>query len=1303
MEGSNGKVIDGETPGGEGTTERGNLGVVLPEVVAETAEDVLLLTLGLLLDVLGTVVSVLLFVDFLALGLDGLNLLVEVLKFRLLPLLDLLLAELNLAATVVDVEKGRGELAGVLTGSGENALAGSGNGAANLVGGSSGQSQDTVNGHAHVEGKLGSHEQLDTATLGLHEAVTGSGGGTRHLAGGAAVFHLVNSVAGGLHVGELVRALLTEVVETTDKDDTGLAFHDGLVTNVDGLNSGGASTDRGLDGSRRRDQQHVDPGGHSVDERLLENVVLNRLVQVAVSVHATESASTTHTGSDAVTDLGNVDVLVELVGVGDTSRQQSFGDGHEDKQGDGVDLGHNVLGNTVSLSVPASRDLTGNKSVEAESLGDQEGSSLLHADNVLARLGNLEDLDLVAVLTLELFGSFLGRLERLEILLNDNLVKKLLLLGVVATEELRLNQADTRVLQNELLVLLLDVLVVDGLTSLGVDPAGVRSGLALDRTVVVLDQTHDPSHLNATLQGELAVGLHLPAGAGVTPGTNLSKTSNDDDLLQVDHALEAVVEGSNLLLPVGEVGEVELDVGAGLNNILLVEGLRVGAVNNLVLDGVLLADSAADLASLHDILAELGHGLVEVRDELQTTVQVGENRLALAEVDNGRGHETQEVESHLLLREGADAKSFDSLGNDIVAAHETGATSPANDGTADGEVVTPVLGVPSVEQSLQGKLGLRVESIVTKGTVVGRQGQDDLGRTSLEATLGLLSLDAAKNAEQVGQHDAVSQLRSGVDLIDLATVLGDGGKRHNEVQIPAKAVLGVVNVVNQSLAVLLATLVEGHNNKLRATGTETGVHGLVVLGNLTRESTGSDNNLSTTTDETLEDLSSDGAGTSTGHESVLASKADTVLGSLLKGLQVVASELLAIVPAVKALALKVQERDGLDLALGPGGRLRLLGRAIVVGNDLVFVHRQRAKDVTVKVLDLKLGDAAKVVLDLGAVTVLGDLATLSHLLDVVLQLAAAGARDFLVVQVATSIDSGLRASGNGDVLVDGDLLAVLDELLSELLGELVSLATLRGAVVNVVLHELDQGGVGAVHDANALAHDLTVDSLETAEDDVVVHVEGILARPVPGRVVGTGLEGAEDRLDARGVEVAVLGSPEVKLGLEHLLGLLRVDVRLVTSAEVELEVSRKELELLLEQSTLILGQGIDGSGVHHHTAARATGGSASLGSGQADTSGSSVLLGDIIEKRLGVSLRSKTSSRLHGESKQQSTVLSSRAQAPSCLEVFSRGRNVEATGHLGGDQACNKGLRLLSELSVEGGLHGGTELVERNIFRLLWC
>jgi hypothetical protein len=1199
VEGSDTDIVNGKTPGGKGTTERSDARVALPEVVAHAAEEFLLLASSLLLNVSEAVLSVLLLIESSTLRLHGVNLVMNVLKLRLLPLLDGLLAALNLATAVVDVKQRRRELARVLTSGGENTLSRSRNGTTNLVRGGGSKSNDTVNGDTHVKGKLGSHDDLDTTTLGLHESISGSGGGTRHLLGSTAMSKLVNSVASGLHVGELVRTFLTKIIETTDEADASLALHDGLVTSVDGLDSGSTSTNRCLDRSGRRHQQHVNPSSHGVDERLLENVVLHRLVKEASAVHVSESSSTTHTGTNTVTDLRDVDILVELIRISDTARQKSLSSGNEEEQSNRVDLRDDVVRNTVSLGVPTSRDLSSNKAVKAKSLGDPERGTLPETDDVLATVRDLEDLNLVTVLTLELLGGLLGSLEGLEVLLNDNLVEKLLLVGVIAIEQLRLDQTDTRVLKNVLLVLLLDVLVVNGLTCLGVNPA--RVGLALDRTVVVLDETHDPSHLDATLKREFTIGFHLPSGTGVTPGANLGETSDNNNLLKIDHTLKVVVEGLNLGLPVRALREIKLDVGTRIDGLLLVKNLGGGTVNNGVLNGALLSNRTTDLAGLHDILAELGHGLVQVRNELETTVKVGKDRLVLAQVNQSGRHKAKKVESHLLLRESADAESLNALSNNVVARHETSSSGPTDDSTANGEVVGPALGVPPVEESLEAELGLGVETIVTKGTVVGRKRQDDLSRSGLEATLGLLSLDTSKKTDKVGEHDTVSKLGFGVNVINLTAVLGNGSERNNEVKIPAKTLLGVVDVLDQSLNILLATLVEGNNDDLRATGTVAGVHGLVVLGNLTREAAGGNDNLGTTADEALKDLSTNGTSTSTSHENVLVLECDTRLGSILQAVEVHASELLAVVPAVETLLLEVKEGNGLNLALALAV-LKNLSSLVVLGKNLALVHGKRSEDITIQALDLKLGglgqlvllldksvDAGKIVLNLGAVTVLRDLTTLSHLLDIVFQLAAAGTGNFLVVEVTSGIDGSLGTSRDSDVLVDRsnikNILDVLNELLSKLLGKLVSLASLGGAVVDVVLHEFEKLGVGTVHETDALADNLTVDGLETAENDVEVHAESILASPVPRGVVGSGLERSEDRLDTGSIEVTMLSSPEIKLSLQDLLGLLRVDVSLLALSEVDLEVSSKELELLLEESTLVLGKGINGSRVHHHTTA----------------------------------------------------------------------------------------------------------------------
>jgi len=57
---------------------------------------------------------------------------------------------------------------------------------------------------------------------------------------------------------------------------------------------------------------------------------------------------------------------------------------------------------------------------------------------------------------------------------------------------------------------------------------------------------------------------------------------------------------------------------------------------------------------------------VQVRHELQPTVQVSPNRLGLGKLGNGGVHETEDVESHLLSRKGANAELLEFLSDDVV-------------------------------------------------------------------------------------------------------------------------------------------------------------------------------------------------------------------------------------------------------------------------------------------------------------------------------------------------------------------------------------------------------------------------------------------------------------------------------------------------------------------------------------------------------------------------------------------------------------------------------------------------------------
>ena len=187
-------------------------------------------------------------------------------------------------------------------------------------------------------------------------------------------------------------------------------------------------------------------------------------------------------------------------------------------------------------------------------------------------------------------------------------------------------------LENVLLVLGLDVFVVHRLSRLGIHPASIL--LALDRTIVVLDETHYPSHFDATLEGELSVCFHFPSSTRVTPRSNFGKTSDNDNLLEINHPLKVLVEWLDLLLPVWKTREVELDVGTGLDGDLLVESLAVLSIDNLVLNSGFLGDGLSDLTGLHNVLSKLHHEVLEIWDELKTTVQVSKDRLRLAKVDN---------------------------------------------------------------------------------------------------------------------------------------------------------------------------------------------------------------------------------------------------------------------------------------------------------------------------------------------------------------------------------------------------------------------------------------------------------------------------------------------------------------------------------------------------------------------------------------------------------------------------------------------------------------------------------------------
>jgi hypothetical protein len=228
---------------------------------------------------------------------------------------------------------------------------------------------------------------------------------------------------------------------------------------------------------------------------------------------------------------------------------------------------------------------------------------------------------------------------------------------------------------------------------------------------------------------------------------------------------------------------------------------------------------------------------------------VSPNGLDLSNVEDERVHETENVEGHLLRREGAAALSLDTLSDGVGSVHETGTTSPScereyepvrgergrrrkqrtDDGSGNAEVLSPRLGRPAVEESLERDLRLRVETVVTEETVVGREGKDDLSGASGELEGSLLRLDGTEETEDVGEHDTVSELGAVVETVDLATVLGKGGEGEDVVEVHSETLVFVVDVVDKGFDVLLGTLVEGNDSERGTLGTALLVDRLVVL------------------------------------------------------------------------------------------------------------------------------------------------------------------------------------------------------------------------------------------------------------------------------------------------------------------------------------------------------------------------------------------------------------------------------------------------------------------------------------------
>mmetsp|Transcript_113336 Transcript_113336/g.259882 ORF Transcript_113336/g.259882 Transcript_113336/m.259882 type:complete len:526 (+) Transcript_113336:1073-2650(+) len=298
------------------------------------------------------------------------------------------------------------------------------------------QSNDCIDWGPHLNCQITRHQDVHSCSLRLHEPSPRAGHGTAHLTRRPTLANLNISRSRRLHVCKLQGRLLVQVIECTANHNLGLTGNDALITNCKRLERCRASTDRRLDGASRRQEQHVDPSGSCVDESLLQNVPLNsrRITKLPLEEHQSQSMHATDSGANAIANLGDVHILVELKRIGNSSADQRLHKGHNSKQGHAIYLVNHIVGNTVRLRIPSCWDLSHHPAISAQSARHIDLSSSLQL-NVPCVVFDVR-LARIAVHLLELVGClFIRNFNWRHVPLQQHtVVERRSSLGIIAPE-----------------------------------------------------------------------------------------------------------------------------------------------------------------------------------------------------------------------------------------------------------------------------------------------------------------------------------------------------------------------------------------------------------------------------------------------------------------------------------------------------------------------------------------------------------------------------------------------------------------------------------------------------------------------------------------------------------------------------------------------------------------------------------------------------------------------------------------------------------------------------------------------------
>jgi hypothetical protein len=166
----------------------------------------------------------------------------------------------------------------------------------------------------------------------------------------------------------------------------------------------------------------------------LQDVILNIFFITTIPEHLSERLAPTHATSKATTNVGRVHVLVKLVRICYSRRNQGLSCARKGPECGPIGLDDDILRNAISTGVPTSGNLTSNRPAEFEGLRNKHSSAFLEFDEPLFVRGG-PDVTLVAVFVLELFGLGSADFNRFKVVGELYLLIENFPIGVISPKE----------------------------------------------------------------------------------------------------------------------------------------------------------------------------------------------------------------------------------------------------------------------------------------------------------------------------------------------------------------------------------------------------------------------------------------------------------------------------------------------------------------------------------------------------------------------------------------------------------------------------------------------------------------------------------------------------------------------------------------------------------------------------------------------------------------------------------------------------------------------------------------------------